>query len=217
MCFYGLLRKSNAVPKSSKYDPTKVLVRRNLIVDPVKKLVLMYVGFSKTNQFGASNLVVPIPGNNDPVLDPVKHVDLLFQQVKVGPEAPAFSVNSTEFVNYNTFTSRLRSLLTKAGYNAALYSGHSFCRGGATFLHSCGGSVLMVQASGDWSSQCFTRYLHLSLAERWKAQLLMSDGVSSSRDCQPSLPTAPHPCLLLLSPTFSDTSHFFGLGSFNYS
>ena len=44
VCFYGLLRKSNAVPKSSKYDPTKVLVRRNLIVDPVKKLVLMYVG-----------------------------------------------------------------------------------------------------------------------------------------------------------------------------
>ena len=178
--FYGLLRKSNAVPKSSDYDPTKVLVRRHLQVDSTMNLVYMYIGFSKTNQFGAKDLVVPILGNSDPALNPVSHLQSLFSRVTAQGDSPAFSFGPKSFVNYNTFTSRLTSLLTKAGYDAALYSGHSFRRGGATFLHSCGGSALMVQASGDWSSQCFTRYLYLSFSERLRSQTLIARGISAS-------------------------------------
>ena len=178
--FYGLLRKSNAVPKSSDYDPTKVLVRRHLQVDSTMNLVYMYIGFSKTNQFGAKDLVVPILGNSDPALNPVSHLQSLFSRVTAQGDSPAFSFGPKSFVNYNTFTSRLKSLLTKAGYDASLYSGHSFRRGGATFLHSCGGSALMVQASGDWSSQCFTRYLYLSFSERLRSQTLIARGISAS-------------------------------------
>ena len=76
--FYGLLRKSNAVPSSSSYDPSKVLVRRHLHLDLSTNMVYMYLGFSKTNQFGAKDLVVPIPGNDDPILDPVRHLHSLF-------------------------------------------------------------------------------------------------------------------------------------------
>ena len=180
--FYGLLRKSNVVPASGKHDPTKVLVRRNFIVDLPTNIVYMYLGFSKTNQFGARDLVVPIPGNDDPALDAVRHLHALFNKVRVPPDAPAFSYGALSAINYTTFTTRLKTLLTRAGYNAALYSGHSFRRGGATFLHSCGGSALMVQASGDWSSQCFTRYLYLSFAERLRSQSLISWGISSTKN-----------------------------------
>ena len=76
--FYGLLRKSNTVPQSTKYDPSKVLVRKNLSVDLPTNMVYMYLGFSKTNQFGARDLVIPIPGNSDPILDPVRHLHDLF-------------------------------------------------------------------------------------------------------------------------------------------
>ena len=177
--FYGLLRKSNAVPEKSDYDPTKVLVRRSLSVDLSTNMIFMYIGFSKTNQFGARDLVVPIPGNSDPILDPVRHLHALFSRVPAQDDAPAFSFGPKSFIRYSTFTSRLKSLLTKSGYNAALFSGHSFRRGGATFLHSCGGTALMVQASGDWSSQCFTRYLYLSFAERLRSQSLISQGISA--------------------------------------
>ena len=64
-------------------------------------------------------------------------------------------------------------------YNADLYSGHSFRRGGATFLHSCGGTALVIQSSGDWSSQCFTRYLYLTEAERLQSQSLMARGINA--------------------------------------
>ena len=63
--FYSLLRKSNAVPKSAQFNPSQVLIRKNLSVDLPTNMVYLYLGFSKTNQFGAKDLVVPIPGNDD--------------------------------------------------------------------------------------------------------------------------------------------------------
>ena len=178
--FYSLLRKSNAVPKSTQFNPSQVLTRKSLSVDLATNMVYLYLGFSKTNQFGAKDLVVPIPGNGDHRLDPVRHLHALFSRVHVPEDAPAFSFNQRSFISYTTFTTRLKTLLTKAGYDASMYSGHSFRRGGATFLHSCGGTALMVQATGDWSSQCFTRYLYLSFEERLRSQTLMSDRISST-------------------------------------
>ena len=78
MSFYGLLRKSNAVPRSSDYDPDKVLVRRNVSVDVTNNMVYLYLGYGKTNNFCTRDVVIPIPGNDDPALDPVRHVQALF-------------------------------------------------------------------------------------------------------------------------------------------
>ena len=41
--FYGLLRKANAVPESTKFDSRKVLVRRNIKVDLPNNMVYMYI------------------------------------------------------------------------------------------------------------------------------------------------------------------------------
>ena len=142
--FYSLLRRSNAVPKSSQFNPTKVLSHRSLSVDLNTNMVDLYLGFSKTNQFGAKDLVVPIPNNGDHRLDPVCHLHELFSHVQVPEEVPAFSFGANSFISYKTFTTRLKTLLTKAGYDASIYSGHFFRQGGATFLHICGGTALMV-------------------------------------------------------------------------
>ena len=177
--FYALLRKKNVAPTSGPFDPNKVICRRHIAINSAQNRLYLYVGFSKTNQFGARDLVIPIPGNSDPALDPVRHVKALFSRVKLGEDAPAFSYGPSRCVTYDNFTKRLKSLLVRAGYPAHSFSGHSFRRGGATFLHACGGTALMVQAAGDWSSSCFTRYLFLSTEQRWNAQLLMSQGISN--------------------------------------
>lgn len=178
VAFFGLLRKSNVVPETSKFDPRKVLVKRNIQVDVGNNMVYLYIGFSKTNQFGGRDTLLPIPGNADPALDPVRHILAVLSQGGSSPDTPAFSYGQGKFITYQKFTSRLKELLRKSGLNADLYSGHSFRRGGATFLHTCGGTSLMVQSSGDWSSLCFTRYLYLNEAERLKAQSLISWGIS---------------------------------------
>ena len=186
LSFYGLLRKSSAVPKSNAYDVTKVLVRRNVAVDTQNNMVYIYLGYGKTNNFCTRDVIIPIPGNSDPAMDPVRHLSALFATVNTNPESPAFSFAKDQFVNYSSFTSRLKILLKKAGYDPALYSGHSFRRGGATFLHQCGGTALSIQASGDWSSQCFTRYLYLSEAERLNSQALMARGINSLSQTGPA-------------------------------
>ena len=180
LSFYGMLRKSSAVPKSASYSENKVLVRRNIQVDLPNNMVYVYLGHSKTNNFCTRDVIIPIPGNNDQALDPVRHLSALFTSIRTEPNAPAFTFAPGQFIKYDTFTSSLKKLLRKAGFDPNLYSGHSFRRGGATFLHGCGGTALMIQACGDWSSQCFTRYLYLTEAERLHSQILMTNNINSN-------------------------------------
>ena len=137
-------------------------------------MIFLYLGHGKTNNFCTRDVIIPIPGNSDPALDPVRHIQAFFAKFQAEPTSPAFTYAPGKFITYSSFTTRLKSLLRKAGLNPDVYSGHSFRRGGATFLHSCGGTSLMIQACGDWSSQCFTRYIYLSEGERLNSQNLMA-------------------------------------------
>ena len=179
VAFFCLFRKKNVCPESSEPSNDKTLRRKHIEIDQEEKIVYIYCNFSKTNQFGAKDLVIPIPRNEDPRLDLVRHLSMLFEEVNSDPEDPAFSFAPGRFVDYKLFTNRLKSLLTNAGLNPELYSGHSFRRGGASFLHKVGGSILQIMSTGDWSSSCFTRYLFLTEEERMEAQLLMAAALSS--------------------------------------
>ena len=178
--FYCLFRKSNTVPKSaSKVNLERTLLRRHIHIDNSSNTVFVHVTFSKTIQFGDKDIIIPIPANSDPVMDPVRHLKALFGSVKCSKDSPAFSFSKDKFVTYSGFTTQLKKLLGLAGYNPDLYSGHSFRRGGATFLFKLGASILQIQSSGDWASQCFVRYLYVSEEERLEVQRLMSSAISS--------------------------------------
>ena len=174
VAFYCLFRKANVVPKDSNFDPSCILTRSDIEIDEEGQRVLVYVNFSKTNQYMKSFHVIPIPANSDPALDLFRHLKDLFSKVDAPGTAPAFSYSRNSFINHRSYTVRLKSLLSKAGLDPARYSGHSFRRGGASYLYSIGGTTLMVQVLGDWSSQVFTRYLHLSIDDRLQAQELIA-------------------------------------------
>ena len=178
--FFCLFRKANVCPKDSKFDPSCVLTRGNIIFDDEEEHVLIFVNFSKTNQYKRNFHVIPIPKNKDPALDLYSHLKKLFSLVPAADTAPALSYTANSFINHRVFTTKLKLLLTKAGLDPAVYSGHSFRRGGASYLYSVGGSTLMVQVLGDWASQVFTRYLLLSLDERLSAQQLISANINET-------------------------------------
>ena len=142
-----------------------------------KKSILI-INISKTMQFGQKDLVIPHVSNNCKALDPIYHLDLLFTRTKAPPESPAFSYRTSSgslaHITHRIFTSRLKNLLSRSGFSPEKFSGHSLCRGGATFLYQCGASALEIQACGDWASTVFTRYLFVSLEERLHSQKLMS-------------------------------------------
>ena len=179
VAFYGLFRKANVVPEPGPLDSARTLTRDHIILDRTNKIVYIRVTFSKTIQFCQRDLLISVPSNSNIALDLYSHVVNLLDSIDALGTAPAFSYTKTKFVTYKSFTDRLKILLSQAGLSPHLYSGHSFRRGGATFLHQVGGSILQIQSAGDWSSQCFTRYLYLSTEERLKAQHLISSAIST--------------------------------------
>ena len=178
--FYCLFRKANVVPKNARCDVTKILTRENIGLDKQARVVYIYVGFSKTNQYRKRDRCIPIPANEDPALDLYRHMDQLMSTVNVSEDSPAFSYGPNKFICYDQFTSQLKRILLRSGLNPDLYSGHSFRRGGASFLFSVGASQLMVQVLGDWTSMVYTRYLFLNEDDRMSAQHLMAAAINSS-------------------------------------
>jgi hypothetical protein len=81
LAFYCLFRKKNVCPESSEPSGEKTLRRNHLEIDKDNNVVYVYCNFSKTNQFGSSDLVIPVPGNEDPKLDLVRHLTNLLAAV----------------------------------------------------------------------------------------------------------------------------------------
>ena len=100
--------------------------------------------------------------------------------MKAEDDVPALSFSSRSFITHRTFTTKLKHWLLQAGLDPSLFSGHSFRRGGASYLYSIGGSTLMVQVMGDWRSQVFTRYLYLTMEDREAAQALIQSAINGS-------------------------------------
>ena len=150
--FYCLLRKSSAAPTSlAKFDTKKGLTRKKIKVLTDKNIALVLIDFSKTNQFGKREIIIPMVGNRVKALDPVFHLKKLFGSFSIAEDLPAFSWkegNSLKTVTYTSFTTRLKTLLTRAGHRAKDYAGHSLRRGGASHLHRLGADSLTIQASG---------------------------------------------------------------------
>ena len=138
---------------------------------------MVLLNHSKTNQFVNNQMVIPMVANPVQALWPVFHMRELFARFDLDGHLPAFSYVENckvKCVTYDGFTKELRRLLNAAGINASSFSGHSFRRGGATYLYSLGADPLLIQASGDWATDCFTRYVFLSLDQRLQAQEKMA-------------------------------------------
>lgn len=180
LAFFTLFRKANLCPKDKKYDPGTVLTRDDVVLDTVGQRVLVFVNFSKTNQYSHRQHCIPIPRNRDPALDLYSFVEVLYARVDASEDSPAMSYSATSFINHRTFTTKLKGWLSKAGLDPAMFSGHSFRRGGASYLYSIGGSTLMVQVMGDWRSQVFTRYLFLTMDDRQSAQALICSSINKT-------------------------------------
>ena len=117
-----------------------------------------------------------------PHFPPVSALQNLFNNSPVSLDSPAFSYThrgKTSCITYSVFTKRLKYLLSICGINPELYSGHSFRRGGASFLYKLGADPILIKLSGDWLSDAYLRYVSVDLDHRMFAQQMMVDAISS--------------------------------------
>ena len=127
----------------------------------------------------------PVPRTEHSKLCPHKAIVNAFKLLGAHDSAklrdgPAFVYTSGDQVKpltYTTFTTKLSKLLEQCGFDGTQYSGHSFCRGGATFALHCGVPGHYIKLQGHWLSNAYQRYLDTSLQYKIMAVNMMGKSI----------------------------------------
>ena len=171
IAFFGFLRKSTLLPKSSKpSDTQKAILLSDVDVKQDRSAIVITIRHSKTIQFGQRRLTLPfvaVPGSH---LCPVEAIVSMLARLKGAQGLPSgqplFSYVSPEKVaqhlTHTTFSEMLRSALRSSGINPAEYSGHSFRRGGCSHAFALGMPAALVKLRGDWRSNAYERYVSIT-------------------------------------------------------
>ena len=156
-----------------KFDPKNDLTRGKIHVDAANDIALVLVEHSKVVQFREKQVIFPLIGAKGSPLNVVYYLDLLFKTNPAEDDSPAFSYwrnGRLLIVTQALFAKKLKIILEKAGFNPKLYSGHSFRRGAATHAYNNGCDSTMIKYLGDWSSDCFLKYVWVDIDQRLLAQ-----------------------------------------------
>ena len=156
IAFFSFFRKSNLlIPSASSFDPQKHL--RMCDIRVYNWGLLLLVRWSKTIQYRDRTLLVPVPRIEHSKLCPHKAIVYAFKllgehdsaKLQDGPAFVYTSGGQVKPLTYTIFTTKLKKLLERCGFNGSQYSGHSFRRGGATFALNCGVPGHYIKLQGD--------------------------------------------------------------------
>jgi hypothetical protein len=169
--FFLCARKSNLLPQSRyKHSQNSYLLRSD-VIRTTENLVVC-IKWSKTNQTNEKFLTIPLFKIKHSILCPVSAFNRMCDRVKTHSKKPMFMFRNDSGalspLTFNIFDKMLASVLTEAGYNPVLYSGHSFRRGGATWAQAFANGFPSdaIKLLGDWKSDSFLLYIHLSFETR---------------------------------------------------
>ena len=122
--------------------------------------------YTKTVQFRSQVVSVLIPQvKGHPLCPATALAAYLEASDDASPLKPLLMDSVVNPLTYKGFLRRLREILSRCGYNAKLYGGHSFRRGGGTWAHRVGLSDKTIQRLGCWKSDVFVRYIDTDTQE----------------------------------------------------
>ena len=177
VAFFTFLRKSSLVPRSVKQFSSKLHLCYSC-VEQSRDGCVVSVRHTKTIQCHERVLKIPIPRIEGSVLCPVSSLDCMRKNVPVvHDDMPLFSYlheGKLTCLTYSTFVKALKHSIAACGYDASLYSGHSFRRGGATYAFSLNIPAELIKLHGDWKSNAYLRYIDISTDLQWKMVNVMS-------------------------------------------
>jgi hypothetical protein len=170
IAFFGFLRKSTLLPKSSNQaEIKKSIMITDVTVAEDKSCISIKIRHTKTIQFGQRCLTLPFMAVPDSQLCPVEAVVSMLARLKGAPltiNQPLFSFmsqqNRVSHLTHSTFSEQLRSSLVNSGTDPSEYSGHSFRRGGCSHAFALGIPPALVKLRGDWKSNAYERYIHIN-------------------------------------------------------
>ncbi|XP_006824681.2 LOW QUALITY PROTEIN: uncharacterized protein LOC102804035 [Saccoglossus kowalevskii] len=172
LAFFGFLQCSEFTSLSQSFNP-----QVGLCVKDIKTLgnsrsvdaLVVTIKSSKTDQFrrGFELRLYPTGSAFCPVSSLHRFL-LVRHKMGAAPHKPLFMLPERVPLDRAHFTNSLRFLLTRLGFKAHLFAGHSFRIGAATTAASVHLPDHLIQTMGRWSSNCYRTYI------RTPEQLLQS-------------------------------------------
>ena len=172
--FHLVLRKSNLVPLSKMHDTVRNISRNNVRYD--QGLMIVYVDWSKTNQYREFVNKSPMMGNNNDPICPVRWNKYMCDRIPAKPYHNLFCYKNKKGqivpVTYYDLMKSLRGWLQKVGVkNSKDYSLHSLRRGASMHAFKSGVAERTIMQMGGWKSNCYRRYIEVGVDSRlaaWK-------------------------------------------------
>ena len=184
IAFFTMSRKSNLVTTGKeKFDCRKQLCRSDILVGD-KGLVVIY-RWSKTNQFRGRMHTVPVLAIPGSVLCPLKAYRNMVQALPGDGSLPAFFLNIGKLsqpVTYELLQGFIKKGVAKLGLEPKFFSSHSLRRAGATWAFKSEVPGELIKSHGDWASDCYLRYLDLSMGERLVVAQRMTGAIRENFD-----------------------------------
>lgn len=195
VAFGAFLRKANVCAASRSLSHVqRTLLRKDVVIDLQRYCLHVTLRFMKNSQFGESTHTVVVAGHKGHPLDPVRWWCDYVARVPAAPQAAAFGFMSgdryvpmvhTEFVRW------VKDLLTRAGFDASEFAGHSFRRGAATFSFLVGLPELLIKELGAWRSQVYQVYMDLSVSQKLQVHRAWFAAMGAGQLGAELLPAAP--------------------------
>ena len=137
---------------------------------------------TKSIQFGRRRLHIPLV-RLDTIFCPVRAYRLSLEKLGAlrGSLIPAFAFRERGKLTWLTkdiFIDTLREITSRFATGDELFTGHSFRRGGATWAFQSGLPGELIQVMGDWSSDCYKRYLEFSMQNKLQLSSFFSRNLS---------------------------------------
>ena len=160
VAFGAFLRKANVCAASCSLVHVQCsLLRKDVVLD--MRRYCLHVTLRFTHSLGSPPHTVVMSGMEGHPLDPVKWWADYVAAVPAPSEAAAFWVHVRWGVCAMMYTELVRwvkVLLSRAGFDASKYTGHSFRRGTASYSFLVGLPELLVKELGAWRSQVYQVY-----------------------------------------------------------
>jgi len=160
--FAGFLRCGEFTIQASKaFDPSIHITRSCVQFMPsiaAPSHIVITIPSSKTDPFrkGVAITIASAPGAHTCAVSALK---ALFEFVERPPESPLFLQDDDTPMSRGFFISRLRAALTRAGFEAAKFSGHSFRHRAASSAAAVGFNDYEIQLLGRWRSDSYKLYI----------------------------------------------------------
>ena len=170
LAFLLLFRKSNLVPdKKSEFNPDKQLTWKDLTFFPGR--VECAIRWTKTNQYRDEILTFPLYEMPNSKLCPIRALKAIKQGKS--QDAHCFALQQGGSYTYRDFNSKLKTVIQSCGEDGTAFSSHSYRHGGCTWAFLSGVPLPLIRTLGNWSSDCYLRYLHYPREARAAASQLM--------------------------------------------